>query len=222
MARILVPYSDFVLDRASFRADVKPSHLEKVEGQEPKMLIHAEAVDAPKMAPPANSSMQTKNELTAMAQLIQQIGPKEQQKAAEKYDENFIQDFKKLADECNIAFDEKAYQALLDESTWYILKLKYLYNRPRPYQLAPLLGIDLGHYETTTSKTPSFPSGHTTQAYLLYNVIKNLHPEHSEVFEQLAEKVSQSRFIGGLHFPTDIEYGKQLAFWLASHSNIGA
>ena len=45
-----------------------------------------------------------------------------------------------------------------------LLSLKRHYNRPRPGVLAKKLGLDLPLFVLKTAETPSYPSGHATQA----------------------------------------------------------
>ena len=90
---------------------------------------------------------------------------------------------------------------------------KDFFNRKRPWELAQDLGIDWkgDDSEMGTVDSPSYPSGHTTQAYYIAHVLSEKYPElRDEIFE-IANMVSESRIDRGVHFPSDCEAGKILA-----------
>jgi hypothetical protein len=39
----------------------------------------------------------------------------------------------------------------------------------------------------------------------------------TEKFQKIADKVAYSRYIGGLHYPSDLVYGAELADWLVNY-----
>jgi len=92
-----------------------------------------------------------------------------------------------------------------------IMKLKVYYDRPRPDALAKEMGIDFKGDYLASAQTPSYPSGHTIQAYVLAHVLSEQFPEHEENLLKIAEMISQSRIDRGVHFPTDIEHGREIA-----------
>ena len=91
------------------------------------------------------------------------------------------------------------------------IKLKVHYNRPRPEQLGPLLGFNFSAAQTTTDNTPSFPSGHTMQAWTMAHYLSNKHPEHKAGFFDIARKIERSRIIRGAHYPSDNVFSKFVA-----------
>ena len=92
-----------------------------------------------------------------------------------------------------------------------LTKLKNYYNRQRPNELSEELGIKWDCDYLSSAQTPSYPSGHTIQAYVCAGVLANQYPEHSRGLYTLAELVSQSRIDRGVHFPSDVDYGRILA-----------
>ena len=60
-------------------------------------------------------------------------------------------------------------------------------------------------------KTPSYPSGHAVQAYLIAELFSNVDPRGSHQYQELAERVSHSRIIAKAHYPSDKTYGKKVA-----------
>ena len=109
---------------------------------------------------PENSSKQTINELKELSLI--------------EGDEEFVKEhddvdgiFQKKHKELGLEFNRDEAKDLLRQSSKYIMKEKYKYNRPRPYQLAEFYNIDLNGFDLDSMKTPSYPSGHATQGYLL-------------------------------------------------------
>ena len=92
-----------------------------------------------------------------------------------------------------------------------ILKLKYFYNRPRPYQYAQKAGVDFKALGFESAKTPSYPSGHTMQAVYMSEYLSDRYPQHARELRDLARKVSKSRIQAGEHFPSDCLFGAHLA-----------
>lgn len=80
-----------------------------------------------------------------------------------------------------------------------ILFLKYLINRPRPYQIEkkiiPLI--------SNTGSTPSLPAGHAFQAYYLAHILSKKYPEKTNLFKEIASKCDDVRVKGGIHYPSD-------------------
>jgi acid phosphatase (class A) len=95
--------------------------------------------------------------------------------------------------------------------------LKKYFNRKRPDALARDYNIDWNDDFLDSAQSPSYPSGHTIQAYFLAGKLSEMFPNHSEDLFIIAEMISQSRIDRGVHFPTDIEYGKIIAGELLDH-----
>ena len=93
----------------------------------------------------------------------------------------------------------------------YIMELKYKYQRPRPYQVAEFYDMDLNGKELDRMKTPSYPSGHAVQGYLMGMIYSERHPEYREVFTELGEDIAHSRINAKAHFPSDKKFGKEIA-----------
>lgn len=99
-------------------------------------------------------------------------------------------------------------------------KLKY--KRARPSQVAPGLMPPFG-----PPAHPSFPSGHATQSYMIAYCLaeatrsgapvaptgsfKEPDSAYAKQLLWLANRISKNREIGGFHYPSDSEAGKNLA-----------
>ncbi|HYC84064.1 MAG TPA: phosphatase PAP2 family protein, partial [Chryseosolibacter sp.] len=84
--------------------------------------------------------------------------------------------------------------------------IKYNLFRPRPYhlesKLQPLMKIN----------SPSFPSGHTLWAFIQAFTWSEVVPEKQKDFIRLAEEIRRSREIMGIHYPSDNEAARQIAY----------
>ncbi len=57
----------------------------------------------------------------------------------------------------------------------------------------------------------SYPSGHTSRSYTWAHVMNLLLPDHSQKFYDKAQTIANHRALVGMHFPHDLEGGRQLA-----------
>ena len=153
---------------------------------------------------PENSSKQTIDELKELSLI--------------EGDEDFVKEhddvdgiFQKKHKELGLEFNRDEAKDLLRQSSKYIMKEKYKYNRPRPYQLAEFYNIDLNGVDLDSMKTPSYPSGHATQGYLLGKLYSDRHPDYRKEFMRLGEDVAESRIVAKAHFPSDKKAGIDLA-----------
>lgn len=92
---------------------------------------------------------------------------------------------------------------------------KYIYNRARPYQVAPkLINKENGTLLVSqTADTPAYPSGHAFQAYYLAKILSKKFPKKKDELMKLAKRVSDARILAGLHFPSDRDF----AYWLVDN-----
>lgn len=87
-------------------------------------------------------------------------------------------------------------------------RLKRYFKRPRPYHLEP------GLQPLARINSPSFPSGHTLWAFTEALVFSEIIPEKRELFIEMAEEVRWSRELMGIHYPSDNEASRILAWHL--------
>ena len=196
----------------TYSDDVKPKHQKKMD-METELIGD---VIVPEKLYPENSSQETIDELQWLLNYNDGF-----------IDRDFVEEgddvekkFKEYCKDNNLHYDEKYYGQLLKESTKTILILKYHYNRPRPYQLGEHYGIpDFKIHNLDSAKTPAYPSGHTTQAYVIYHCLSKLYPSHSDSLKQIADFVSNSRIMARAHYPSDISFGKVVAKYIVGAIN---
>ncbi len=85
--------------------------------------------------------------------------------------------------------------------------LKDYYRRLRPYRAFP----DLVKVLVTKEDGYSYPSGHSTRAWLFALVLGALDQSDRNDFLSSALQVCQDRVIGGMHFPSDVLESRVLA-----------
>lgn len=109
------------------------------------------------------------------------------------------------------SFDENVGDSIdniINDSRIIISIIKWYYNRIRPYQLAKLHNIEINNFMLDTMQTPSFPSGHSVQSYMIANYLGEIHPKSKKDLLYLADKICVSRMSAKAHYPSDIAFGK--------------
>jgi acid phosphatase (class A) len=100
----------------------------------------------------------------------------------------------------------KLLQGVMQDVRIMEFTIKYKLLRPRPYHLEPKLE------PLTKINSPSFASGHTLWAFIQAFTWREVIPEKSNAFIALAEEIRRSREIMGIHFPSDNEASRQVAY----------
>ena len=156
-----------------------------------------------KEKPPKDNSLKTFNEISSLSKI--------------KIDKDFISKKDDVLSSFNSIVKDGDTQKLIDQSTPHILKLKKYFNRPRPKDLAKNFGINLENVELKSMKTPSYPSGHSAQAFLIADHLKNKYPDKSNQLDKLANEISDSRNIARAHYKSDSEFGKRIGLAMSKH-----
>ena len=89
--------------------------------------------------------------------------------------------------------------------------LKMMFNRPRPFQLAAILGVPLYPMDSISAWSAAYPSGHSLQAEILSKFYSEKYPEIADKFDEVAKMISHTRLVGGFHYPSDVEYAEVIA-----------
>jgi hypothetical protein len=98
--------------------------------------------------------------------------------------------------------------AIVEDTKPLIAKLKYFYNRPRPFQMAYYYKARLIAHSSINAMTPSYPSGHVLQSRLLSEIIGSKYPQHYETLTYLANDIEKSRLFLGLHYGSDNDFAR--------------
>jgi hypothetical protein len=182
--------------------DITDKHAEKIEYVKTKGLFKDFNMSKYfTKNPPKNSSIQTYQELLYLKDLP------EDDDFVEKHD-----DIEKIMEEVckenNVTFPKDLVKELLKSCS--MLELKYHYNRPRPFQLAKYYNIKLGEHVMESMKTPSYPSGHSAQGFLIGKVLQTKLPINTDAFLEAGKRISYSRNLGRAHYPSDSRLGEDI------------
>lgn len=100
-----------------------------------------------------------------------------------------------------VAFQERLFKEVMVFSRM----LKDQYARIRPYNRTERVKPCI-----KTHRSLSYPSGHTTIAYVTSRAFSLIYPEHKEAFYKRANEISWGRVVGGVHHPLDTVAGKMM------------
>lgn len=87
--------------------------------------------------------------------------------------------------------------------------IKEYWGIKRPYltdkSVMPLIPASNGY---------SYPSGHTTGSYIYAHVLSLIMPKKDQKLKDIAQTIAWHRVLAGMHYPQDLEGGKQLSLVL--------
>jgi acid phosphatase (class A) len=179
--------------------------------------------------PPANSSPQTRAELDYLLQLQSRRSAEDERASAfyagvyyktsvqpddkdyTKFSRNLFHIGRSIGTWFNpdsLPLTAKLAARVWKDAEYYIWKYKNYFLRIRPYKLEP----KLDNLEETN--WAAYPSGHATNSYVNAYLYSELLPEFSSFFIKDAYDMAHSREIIGVHYPSDSESGRLLAYQL--------
>ena len=196
-----------------FSKSIKPKHKKRM-GIETKLFP-----SNPKLTitpPPANDSNETRTELFKLLAYNDGVIDRKMVKEFDDMREPYME----LVNKYNLDVTKDDLQQIIDEGAKFTLKIKYKFNRPRPYQIAEHYGIeDFKRHKLDSAKTPSYPSGHALQGRLIGLILTDKDPEHQNEYMAVSQRISDSRIMARAHYPSDKEYGEKLADELYEQMN---
>jgi len=180
---------------------VKEKHAKKIESIKDGLFSDFNYSKYKVKNPPKNASMIVYNELEYLKDLP------EDDAFVEKNDD-IEAVMEEICMEHNVTYPKDLVEELIKSCS--MLELKYHYNRPRPFQLAKYYNIKLGEHVMESMKTPSYPSGHSAQGFLIGKVLQTKLPINTDAFIEAGKRISYSRNIGRAHYPSDSRLGEDI------------
>lgn len=103
----------------------------------------------------------------------------------------------------NLPFATVFFQRVSADSDAPVAIAKEYFNRPRPFvvdfRIKPVVA---------RSRSPGYPGGHATFAYVNAILLAYMVPEKAPAIFARAERFARNRVIGGVHYPSDSEAGR--------------
>ena len=168
---------------------------------------------------PKNSSVITKQELKILQSYeLYRDNAKEFMKMV---DEKIMKPFKQYYKKHDLPLkDIEEAERIKNQFRPIVLQLKVHYNRPKKLAKAMIFyrQSQFNVFPLKTAETPSYPSGHATEGRFVSLFLADKVPfEHKGNIKKLGDDVGNSRQIAGVHYPTDTEFGHQLAGAFYTH-----
>ncbi len=132
-------------------------------------------------------------------------------------DKDPIKPFFKYCDDKKLKYKKDVIDKLVKDCAIIALKLKQIYNRPRPYQLCYNYGYPIKYLRSKHSDTPSYPSSYALQSYVLGYVLGSKYSSHQKDIEKISNEISWSRVWSGNNFESDIECSKIIMYNLRNY-----
>ena len=90
--------------------------------------------------------------------------------------------------------------------------IKKRFGRVRPFladpeHIKPLI---------KSAKSPAYPSGHTTRVTMIAIILSDMLPEKRDAIWRRAAEYAESRVIGGMHYPQDLDGGRRAGTAMAA------
>lgn len=98
-----------------------------------------------------------------------------------------------------------------------LVKIKFYYQRIRPYQLAMYRNVPLYPFRSVAADSPSYPSGHAFQSCVYLQVLGNKYPTHYKLIQELCNDIVWSRMYLGQHFASDCDFSVYMADAVCNH-----
>jgi len=173
-------------------------------------------MDSPNISdPPPPSSGEVLEQLEEVQIALRQLKPQDKlrlEQALDESDDTLLRPFELYTASHGLDFSEQAsiLRNLVRDTAAIVMEKKYAFNFPRPWQYQ--MGdpdIMVGGIRPSI-QTPSYPSGHSTQAVVISEFLGRIFPDHIDNFRIIAENIGTNRVKAGWHFPMDHVAGKKL------------
>ena len=203
-------FDKLYVEELKYSEEVNPKHQKHMDRKDLGIFNDFQTNQFLSTPPPSNDSDETLREMLSIEQIP------DDNPFAKKAD-NIKTYFKDFLAAKGLRFPNEEVSTLLHDSRPILYKIKYHYNRPRPIQVADALGLKFHEQPLASSKTPSYPSGHSAQGILIGKYLATVYPKYSTEIMKLADDISNSRLIAKVHFPSDSKFGLNVGLALFKH-----
>lgn len=154
-------------------------------------------------APPSNTSKQTISELETISNLTNHRSNNDIQ-LIKIVDSDPDSPFIDLIEKYNLKYPMTKINEFYHIIEPILMNIKGTWNRPRPSQLAKFYNIDIDFIDSNTTRTASYPSGHTVYGSLVANILKYYYPNIDQrQLDILVNNTARARILQGVHYPSD-------------------
>ena len=156
--------------------------------------------------PPKDDSEAHQKEIEELKDMQKLLDNETLTNAIEAQDKNLLAPFERYMRDNDLDVDREDLAKLNKDISTIVHKFKFLFNRRRPHQAS-----NIEEFENIAGKSPSYPSGHSTNAAVMGELFADMFPEHAEEFKKIGNEIGVNRVVSGLHYPTDHMAGLELA-----------
>ena len=129
------------------------------------------------------SQLNTSEMFDELADVIEQYENKKVSDSLQKVaDKNPMRMFKIYCKKMGLSPNWSYIEQVDKDLVHIIIELKKYYNRPRPTDMSLSLGMRWKGDDLSSAQTPSYPSGHTTQAYVIGLLLANQFPKEKPIY----------------------------------------
>ena len=187
-----------------FTKTIKPKHKKRMNLETKLFPNNLKLTIKP---PPPNDSNKTRAEVFYLLSYNDGVIDNEMVQA---YDD-IIKAFMPAVEKNGVQVSKEKLNQIIHESGKFVTKLKYKFNRPRPYQIAKHYGIkDFKIHNLDTAKSPSYPSGHAMQGRVIARYLSDKDSENKNEYMMIGHNISESRIMARAHYVSDRKYGDML------------
>jgi hypothetical protein len=163
---------------------------------------------------PKNSSNTVKEELNDLVEYTNELLTDEQSLGRfQRYDSDLSGCFVNFLMKYRVKKDDaiSLVSALNRDCLPLLMKLKFYFQRVRPYQLAYYYKLKLLPFVSYSASSPAYPSGHALQSEIFAKVVGDKYPSLFKIVNAFAKDIQMSRLFMGLHYQSDIDFSLAIA-----------
>ena len=164
---------------------------------------------------PSNISIEVRYELTELRKRTTNISPADLEFATQSEKDHYGL-WIKILHNMGISVPRSFFESIAENTDGLLFTLKYHYNRPRPFQLGYYHGIHVNPVIYSSANSPAFPSGHAMEARLFALILSEKYSFAADKIMNIGNKMAESRLNAGVHYPSDAEFGYEVAQWIFS------